>query len=333
MMLRYGLISLALCLSSPALAQMPAPTPDTSPHKSQAISVQGDVALEVLDWGGTGRPLILLPGLSSTAHVFDKFAPNLTDKYHVYGITRRGWGESGKPDPTPDNYSASRLGLDVVAVIDALKVERPILVGWSFGGEELSAVAARAPNKIGGLIYLDAAYSYAYYAPGSGVANLPIDANELRRDLETVTWGGVAEQRAAIARLKTSLPKLQRDLRAMDAFLEGFPKDDTPSRPLPTSREFRIFQVTMDNQERHGALTVPTLAIFALNQGLPANPTAEDVQRGAVIDANNAKTAAAFEKGNPNARVVRLANSRHNVFTSNEAEVLREMNQFISKLP
>lgn len=331
MLFRQFLVCVALGMSS-AVAQTP-PAPDATPHAVQFVAVESGVQVEVLDWGGTGHPIILIPGLSSTAHVFDKFAPKLTDKYHVYGITRRGWGESGKPDPTAANYSASRLGLDVIAVIDALKIEQPILVGWSFGGEELSAVATRDPSKIAGLIYLDAAYSYAFYPPGNGVANLSIDANEVRRDLDTVNWGGVAEQRAAIARLKMSMPKLQHDLRAMDAFLAGFPKDETPSRPLPTSREFRIFQVTMDNQERHAALTAPTLAIFALNQGLPPNPTPKDVQRVAVIDANNAKTAAAFEKGNPKARVVRLANSRHNIFSSNEAEVLREMNQFISQLP
>jgi non-heme chloroperoxidase len=34
------------------------------------------VNLEVLDWGGSGRPLVLLAGLGNTAHIFDKFAPN-----------------------------------------------------------------------------------------------------------------------------------------------------------------------------------------------------------------------------------------------------------------
>jgi pimeloyl-ACP methyl ester carboxylesterase len=37
------------------------------------IQVEPDVKLEVLDWGGTGRPLVLLSGLGDTAHVFDKF--------------------------------------------------------------------------------------------------------------------------------------------------------------------------------------------------------------------------------------------------------------------
>jgi non-heme chloroperoxidase len=49
---------------------------DTSPHKVQFVTVEKDVNLEVLDCGGTGRPLILLAGLGNDAHVFDQFAPN-----------------------------------------------------------------------------------------------------------------------------------------------------------------------------------------------------------------------------------------------------------------
>jgi len=38
---------------------------DPSPHKVQFVTVDKDVKLEVLDWGGTGRPLVLLAGLGT----------------------------------------------------------------------------------------------------------------------------------------------------------------------------------------------------------------------------------------------------------------------------
>src|SRR6266550_2895531 len=104
---------------------------DSSPHKVQLTPVEGDIKLEVLDWGGAGRPLVLLTGLGDTAHVYDKFAPKLTASYHVYGITRRGFGASSAPSPTSTNYRADRLGDDVLAVIDALHLDHPILVGHS----------------------------------------------------------------------------------------------------------------------------------------------------------------------------------------------------------
>ena len=46
---------------------------------------------------GTGRPVVLLAGYN-TAHVFDDFAAKLSETSRVYGITRRGYGASSRPD-------------------------------------------------------------------------------------------------------------------------------------------------------------------------------------------------------------------------------------------
>jgi hypothetical protein len=93
--------------------------------KTQFIEVQPDVRLEVLDWGGTGRNLVLLAGGGSTAHVFDSLGPKLAAHYHVIGITRRGFGQSSAPQT---GYDPRRLGDDVVAVVDALHITDPVLV-------------------------------------------------------------------------------------------------------------------------------------------------------------------------------------------------------------
>lgn len=137
---------------------------DRTAHAVRFVDVAQDVKLEVVDWGGTGRPVILLAGGNNHAHGFDKFAPKLTGAYRVYGITRRGSGVSSAPPPTRANYDADRLGDDVVAVIDGLGIDKPILIGHSLAGQELSSVGSRHPNKVAGLIYLDAGYRYAYDA-------------------------------------------------------------------------------------------------------------------------------------------------------------------------
>ena len=135
---------------------------DRAQHSIQFVTVDKDVKLEVLDWGGTGRPLVMLAGLGNSAHIFDKFAPKLTGTYHVYGVTRRGFGDSSVPN---SGYSADRLSDDVLATIDALKLTKPVLAGHSIAGEELSSTGSRHPEKVAGLIYLDAGYFYAYYDP------------------------------------------------------------------------------------------------------------------------------------------------------------------------
>ena len=85
-------------------AQQPATWRDASNHTVQYITVDKDVPLEVMDWGGSGRPVVLLAGYL-TAHAYDDFAPKLARSNHVYGITRRGLGASSRPD---SGYTAKR---------------------------------------------------------------------------------------------------------------------------------------------------------------------------------------------------------------------------------
>src|SRR5262245_46242230 len=53
---------------------------DTCGHKTTFVTVEPGVQLEVLDWGGTGEPLVLLAGLGDNAHVYDDFAYQFTDR-------------------------------------------------------------------------------------------------------------------------------------------------------------------------------------------------------------------------------------------------------------
>src|ERR1700759_3899640 len=117
------------------------------------IAVDSAVKLEVIDWGGSGRPVVLLAGSGQTAHSFDDFAPRLAPYYHVYGITRRGFGASSKP---ATGYRTDRRADDVLAVLDSLGLKRPVLAGHSLAGEELSSIGSRRPDRVGGLISLDA---------------------------------------------------------------------------------------------------------------------------------------------------------------------------------
>ena len=142
----------AVLLASACVAH--APWRDPSPHQVRLVTVDKSVRLEVLDWGGSGRNVVLLAGFGHTAHVFDEFALKLASAYHVYGITRRGFGSSSYP---AHGYTDERLGDDVLAVLDSLKIGGPVLVGHSIAGQEMSSLGARYPARIAGLVYLDAA--------------------------------------------------------------------------------------------------------------------------------------------------------------------------------
>jgi non-heme chloroperoxidase len=303
---------------------------DPSPHTLQFITTDSNVKLEVLDWGGSGRPLVVVPGLGNTAHIFDKLAPKLTVACHVYGITRRGFGASSAPAPAVSGaYAADRLGDDVLAVIDALKLNRPVLAGHSIGGEELSSVGSRHPEKIAGLIYLDAGYSYAYYDSSRG--DLNIDLTELQKKLEQLEPGkGPRDPKPLVKELlEIGLPGLEKDLLEMEKNLA-----DAPPQPPPGSLP-PITQAIMKGMQKYTDIRVPVLAIYAVPHET-GQPFEDDAARAAADARDEAATGAqatAFAKGIPSARVVRLPHANHYVFISNEADVLREMNAFITGLP
>ncbi len=60
---------LLLAMTATLLSQQSSSWRDTSPHAIEFVTVDKDVRLEVLDWGGSGRPVILLAGGGNTAHV------------------------------------------------------------------------------------------------------------------------------------------------------------------------------------------------------------------------------------------------------------------------
>jgi non-heme chloroperoxidase len=301
-----------------------------SPHTVRFVTVDHDVKLEVLDFGGTGRPVVLLTGFGTNAHSYDKFAPKLVPVYHVYAITRRGFGVSSAP---ATGYSADRLGDDVLEVLDQLKINRPVLVGHSLGGEELSSIGSRHPEKVAGLVYLDAAYGFAYYDAAHGYLN--IDVNDLRKKLDALQSTRLAEQ-ANLAQelLTTDLPRLERDLQEIQKDARVTPP---AIRAMQSDGQQPVANAIGMGMQKYPPLTVPILAIFALPHGDFDSLLAGDPEGRAALEARDLEKygpqAAAFEKATPSAHVVRLAHADHDVYLSNEADVLREMNAFIATLP
>jgi non-heme chloroperoxidase len=271
--------------------------------------VEKGVRLEVLDWGGSGRPLILLPGLGDTAHVFDRFALKLTPEFHVYGVTPRGFGASSAPPPTEANYSAYRLGKDVVAVIDSLKLNRPILAGHSVAGEVLSAVGTHDPQSVSALIYIDAGYAYALYDESHG--DLVLDAIALRNKLNQSHLGSLPRNPTQLHEVLLAVHQLEQELQQREEDLSQLP----PPHPIDNP----VSAALLDGQQRFTQIRLPVLAIFNVPHSPVFRRTMEDQAR-------------AFEAQVPNAHIVRIEDADHYLFESKEADVLREINEFTASL-
>ena len=302
---------------------------DSSAHRVFFIPVENGVKLEVLDFGGMGRPLILLAGLGYDAHVWDKFAPLLTEHFHVFAITRRGFGASTVPAPDGSNYSADRLGDDVLAVMEQLRIDRPVLVGHAKAGQELSSIGSRHAEKVAGLVYLDAAYSYAFYDAKHG--DLLLDAIDLRRKLDTYLGAQAPDLKQYFTDLQASLPLFERDVQDFQDELALM-----PAQPARTAAPPPIMVAIGAGEQKYTEIHAPVLAIFAdphnFGQLYADDPQA---RQKLVLDdfARTSAQADAVQAGIPGSRVVRIPNASHMIFESNQADVLREMNAFIAKLP
>ena len=313
-------------------AQSAAPCADPSPHKQLLIPVADSVRLEVLDWGGSGRPLVFLAGGGDTAHAFDDFAPALVPTYHVYAITRRGFGASGLT--TPDN-DARHLADDVVAVLDALHLDHPVLIGHSIGGAELSAVANQHPHRVAGLVYLDAAYGYAF-----DDGNVPTMQQLMSIDTPQPPPPQAADlasfhalQSYYVRVLGFTYPEGElKQWRQCNA--DGSVGDD---RSFPGGSTLGAF---LKSYPKFTAIPAPTLAIFAMPHTLgpwAAATTDPKIRQSAktyaaTLTPLTQSQVSAFQKAIPTARVVVLPNAHHYVYLSNRPDVLRELLAFLPTL-
>ena len=104
------------------------------------------------DWGGDGRPVLLLHGLASTCHIWDLVAPLLAADFRVAALDQRGHGQSAQVD---DGYDFATVLGDAAAFIEHLGWERSIVVGHSWGADVALELAVAKPELASGLIFVD----------------------------------------------------------------------------------------------------------------------------------------------------------------------------------
>jgi non-heme chloroperoxidase len=303
--------------------------------KVQFVEAEPGVELEVLDWGGTGRAVVLIEGLGSTAHTFESFAADLNKSFHVYGVTRRGYGASSAPIPTSNNYSAERLGDDVIAVLDSLRLKSPILIGHSFGGEELSSIGSRRPERIAGLVYLDAGYRYALSGPGLG--DFQIDLLMMRKRLAVAIDGITPQERKeAIDALLTEWPDFEKELKTGSSALTNAssmtPEAIAKEKAYRESREGQSEHAMMMGEQRFQHIACPILVIYALPHALSNSITGDDRIAAEKRDIDFVESLAKRFQASPNAKVVFLSHATHSLYDSNRDDVVREIRDFAATL-
>jgi pimeloyl-ACP methyl ester carboxylesterase len=113
------------------------------------------LSLHLLEWGTPGRPaLCFLHGGAAHAHWFDEVTAPFEDRFHLISLDQRGHGQSDWPDAPA--YGTEDFTGDLVPVMDALGWRHMVVIGHSMGGHNAMAFAAWYPERVRGLVIVDA---------------------------------------------------------------------------------------------------------------------------------------------------------------------------------
>jgi pimeloyl-ACP methyl ester carboxylesterase len=111
------------------------------------------VALVYWTWPGGDPPVLLLHGIGNYGRYWDLFAEVIAGRLRLVAPDARGHGESGRPR---DGYAPADFVADALAVLDAARTERAIVVGHSMGGLHSIHLAAEHPDRVQALVIVDA---------------------------------------------------------------------------------------------------------------------------------------------------------------------------------
>ena len=313
---------------------------DPSSHRVQFVTVEPGVNLEVLDWGGSGRALVLLPGYQS-AHIFDDIAINLSMFSHVYGITPRGIGASSHPE---SGYDAQRLAQDVLEVLSRLNIDKPVLAGHSVGGQTMNVLGPQHSSRFAGFVYL----------------NSGEDAT-----LGPEIWKRIKLDPAQVDAARAKLPAEMRDpppppIGKSFADLQEWQKQ-AHGVAFPESELRQLYATNTDgtvgkyllprslrdtvarNLQRpdYSGILVPSLALMALpprfEDEIRRYEPVADFEEEAMREVHDADLAIAREHIQEleeilNIQIVEMPGANSYIWLSNRKEVVQQMERFLTKI-
>lgn len=205
-----------------------------------------------------GQPVLLLHGLASNARIWEAVAPNLVDAGLVpIAPDARAHGLTDKPD---GSYGFDVYLRDLATFVDAAQLEKPLLVGHSWGGLlalEFAArfhIGLRAPT---GLVLVDGGFTQMDQAPGA-------NWEETRRRLKPPRLAGTSVE-SFLSTLAHPSRKWQPDDQAVQAILANFEisPDELIYPRLSLERHLQILRSIWEYQtyERFGQVRCPVLAV------------------------------------------------------------------------
>ncbi len=306
---------------------------DASPHSSHYVNANG-IRLHYLDWGGSGPAIVFLSGMGCSVHIFDEFAPRFADRFHVLAVDRRGHGDSDYPET---GYDEGTLAKDLRQFLDAINVEKVILVGHSMAYIELCHFSALYPERVSKLVFLDAAYYNS-----SPETKAVMEKNPLR----SIQLHGLRDEYDTVEDYIADIQKVWPALAAV----WGEPMDEQIRHTVKTNPQGKVvdkmsdaigeaIHETFNNYvAEYSEMRAPVLSLYSIRDGtdyLSSEYMTEEMQARVLDFFNNDLQPVAragierFRREVPHARIVVIPHGHHYCFLKHKELVFLEMRRFL----
>ncbi|MDP1778075.1 MAG: alpha/beta hydrolase [Brevundimonas sp.] len=251
--------------------------------------------------------VILIPGLSSSPHVWDGLTEELKGRYRVHRIHVQGFAGAAAEDNATGNVSAP-VAEDLVRYIAERGLSRPAVIGHSMGGTIGMMLAARHPDSVGKLMVVDMVpfMGAMFGAPGATVESVTPMADGIYHGMSTSPRDQYQQQADAqvVAMINTE------SLRA------GPLEDSRTSDQQVSASAFRELIVT-DLRPELARITAPTTVLYVrFNDPRMTTDMADGVYRASFANL-------------PSARLTRIDDSAHFIMLDQPARFAAEVNAFL----
>jgi len=272
-----------------------------------------------LNWGGEGRPLVLLHGLSSNAHIWDYVAPGLAAAgFRVLALDQRSHGLTDRAD---DGYDFPTIVRDLHAFVETLDLQKPILVGHSWGASTVLQYAVARPSEPAGIVLVDGGFSEMSSAPG-------MTWEKAERMLRPPDLDGMPRDEF-LEKLQGWLGDLYSDETAR-IILANFliAEDDTVRRRLPIPHHMQIVHAIYEQKtsDLYVRLRCPAL----LCPAIPPPPHDENAEQ---FLARKREGVARAEQASPLVKTLWFEDTVHDIPLYRPAELTKVIADFARSAP
>ena len=202
-------------------------------------------------YGGTGKPLVLISGLGYSLWQWHKMVPFLAEYFQVITFDNRGVGQSDKP---AGPYNAQMLAADTAGLLDALGIEKAIIMGHSMGGFIAQAMALDFPPKVEKLILCSTNFG--------GPHSIPVTP-EAMKVLSDVTSDALTRFKNGLV-VSTAPGWAEKNPRVIDEWVKW--RVANPIEPAPYQAQLAIglslIAESAAFETRLPRLNIPTLILF-----------------------------------------------------------------------